>query len=500
MRMYQTSMKFNNADITDLATGLFSHGKVCDETARLELEHLYSGIIEETNLFSRKTVSFQANKVAVLHNWFKYREGFSAKLVDILLTDFGVLPNDTILDPFAGSCTTLLKSKLLGLNSIGVELLPHCHLAWEAKSRVFLYNLDEIMDLRSIIYEKRPPSSPTVFPHLTITESAFSIETEGDLVAYADWFQTMDASDDAKLLLHALLMSILEEVSYTRKDGQYLRWDTRARKIQERNALRIKQHKNPIRGINKGPLPSVRSALLQQMDIVIRDISALQSDLPPVGTTQTLIAGNTLFELPKLPSASIDAVVTSPPYANRYDYTRTYALELAFLSVENSIFDLRQALLSCTVENRSKLKELRRYYISLGATERYDEIVKTLNSCAALNEVTVALQTRNNRGEINNNGVLRMVHQYFEELTFVFAELFRVCKNGAYVAFVNDNVRYAGEVIPVDLISTKLAESIGFTPEKVYVIPQRKGNSSQQMKKFGRRELRKSITIWRKVI
>ncbi len=91
-----------------------------------------------------------------------------------------------------------------------------------------------------------------------------------------------------------------------------------------------------------------------------------------------------------------------------------------------------------------------------------------------------------------------MIEQYFTELTFVFAELFRTCRQGAYVAIVNDNVRYAGEVIPVDLLSTHLAEMIGFEPIKVYVLPQRKGNSSQQMGKFGRCALRKSITIWKK--
>lgn len=498
--MYQTSMNFGDDVITDTVTSLFSHGQVCNETARLELEQLYAGIIEETDRFSRKTVSFQANKKALLHNWFKYREGFSAELVSLLLADFDVHPGNTVLDPFAGSCTTLLESKLSGLNSIGVELLPHCHLAWEAKSRAFSYDLGEVKRLRSIIYEQCPPPSSTVFPHLTITESAFGLETEKDIVAYADWFQTMDSSEDAKILLHALLMSVLEEVSFTRKDGQYLRWDMRAQKIQDRNAIRIKQQKKPFRGIHKGPIPTVKEALLRQIDTMIRDLSLLQSDPPSIETTQTLIMGNSLFELPKLPSESIDAVVTSPPYANRYDYTRTYALELAFLSVQNSIFDLRQALLSCTVENRSKLRELHGYYASLGAERTYDEISNALNSCTALKEVTAALQTRSKRGEINNTGVLRMIQQYFEELTFVFAELFRVCKDGAYVAFVNDNVQYAGEVIPVDLISTKLAESVGFIPIKVYVIPQRKGNSSQQMKKFGRRELRKSITIWRKVI
>ena len=57
---------------------------------------------------------------------------------------------------------------------------------------------------------------------------------------------------------------------------------------------------------------------------------------------------------------------------------------------------------------------------------------------------------------------------------------------------------YAGEVIPVDTLSTNLAEQVGFVPHKIYVLPQRKGNSSQQMGKFGREALRKSITVWKK--
>ena len=91
-----------------------------------------------------------------------------------------------------------------------------------------------------------------------------------------------------------------------------------------------------------------------------------------------------------------------------------------------------------------------------------------------------------------------MVEGYFLELAFLYSELYRVCKNGAYVAFVNDNVRYAGEVIPVDYLCTNLAEQIGFKPIKVYTLRQQKGNSSQQMAKYGRVAIRKSITIWQK--
>lgn len=121
-----------------------------------------------------------------------------------------------------------------------------------------------------------------------------------------------------------------------------------------------------------------------------------------------------------------------------------------------------------------------------------------IRSNAALQEINAALTTRWNRGDLNNRGVLQMIDGYFIEMGFVFAEILRTAKPGASIAFVNDNVRYGGEVIPVDLITTSIAEDLGFQADTVHVLVQRKGNSSQQMGKFGRAELRKCITIWRK--
>jgi site-specific DNA-methyltransferase (cytosine-N4-specific) len=165
---------------------------------------------------------------------------------------------------------------------------------------------------------------------------------------------------------------------------------------------------------------------------------------------------------------------------------------------ENEIRKTRQNLLSCTVESKTKLDFLQNYYSSIGRTDSYNSVLSITKSNAALNEILSALAIRNQCGDINNKGVISMVREYFEELAFIYYELFRMCKKGARVAFVNDNVRYAGEVISVDFLSTELAEQIGFTPIKIYTLKQQKGNSSQQMAKFGRVALRKSITIWEK--
>ena len=159
---------------------------------------------------------------------------------------------------------------------------------------------------------------------------------------------------------------------------------------------------------------------------------------------------------------------------------------------------MRQDLLSCTVENKPKIETLKHFYTTIGRPTDFEKISGIIASCTPLHETLRALKQRADNGEINNKGVLQMVEGYFTELTFLFFELFRVCRHGAKIAFVNDNVRYAGEVIPVDFISTLLAELIGFRPVKIYTLRQQKGNSSQQMKKYGRVALRKSITVWEK--
>lgn len=475
----------------------FSHDNICRQEARLELERQYCHLMSEDHRFSRKIVSFQANKTELVHSWMHYREGFSAPLVETLLKEFNLHPGDSVLDPFAGSATTLLVAKTLGLNSTGIEILPNCHLAWEAKSRFAEYDIEELLRVKEQIIQVHPQDTSRHFPHITITEGAFSPETERDIMFFQQFFSELEVSENTKILLELILMSILEEVSFTRKDGQYLRWDYRANKVQERNLVRESQDKKSVKKVDKGLLPSVKEAISSALTTVIMDITALQRlDFSP--STQQLIKDNTLFTLPKFAENTFDAVLTSPPYCNRYDYTRTYALELAFLGVNSNIFDLRQGLLSCTVESRSKDKALQEFYKAIGKEDQYHRVLELINNNSAYIEINEALKVRWGRKDLNNKGVLPMVKQYFTELAFVFAELFRVCRPGGHVGFVNDDVRYGGEIIPVDTITTNIAEGLGFEPLHIYVLPQKKGNSSQQMGKFGREELRKSITVWRK--
>ncbi|WP_009547032.1 hypothetical protein [Crocosphaera subtropica] len=287
-----------------------------------------------------------------------------------------------------------------------------------------------------------------------------------------------------KILLTALL-SILESVSFTRKDGQYLRWDYRS-------GRQIKS-----RAFDKGKIYNFEEAITIKLEEIINDLqgdekqlSLFNDNLIKSGNVK-LYQGSCLNILPKIESNQYTAMITSPPYCNRYDYTRTYALELALLGVdEEKLRQLRQELLSCTVENKEKAL--------LEINNDWEKAIKICDNNQLLQTILRYLSYQKEIKKLNNNGILRMVKGYFYEMSCVIQESFRILKDDGFLFMVNDNVRYAGASISIDLILSKIAENLGFMIEKILVLPNGKGNSSQQMGTHGRKPLRKCVYVWRK--
>lgn len=149
-------------------------------------------------------------------------------------------------------------------------------------------------------------------------------------------------------------------------------------------------------------------------------------------------------------------------------------------------------MVSCTVENRAK--DNLPAFFSPTTLEKAKTIVQ---SQELLTHIVEHLEALKEEDQLNNNGIPRMVKNYFWELTLTLIECRRILKPNAPFIMVNDNVRYAGISVPVDLILSKIAEEIGFEVEQIWVLPVGKGNSSQQMGEHGREELRKCVYIWR---
>jgi Tfp pilus assembly protein PilZ len=83
-------------------------------------------------------------------------------------------------------------------------------------------------------------------------------------------------------------------------------------------------------------------------------------------------------------------------------------------------------------------------------------------------------------------------------MNFVIRELARTLKKGGKIIMVNDNVRYNGDEIPVDIILSEFARESGLATDVIWVLEKGKGNSSQQMGTHGRKELRKCVYVWSK--
>ena len=130
------------ADKSEYIIDKFSADDFCSETERVTLEKKYEPILEVTKKFDRRSVSYQLSKKDALHSWLKYKEGFSADLVNILLDDMRAQPGDTIMDPFMGSGTTALVCQMRGINSIGYDIMPISAVSIKAKADILRYNMN----------------------------------------------------------------------------------------------------------------------------------------------------------------------------------------------------------------------------------------------------------------------------------------------------------------------------------------------------------------------
>lgn len=468
----------------------FSANGFCSEKERKKLEMYFSNWLEVTEKFNRKSVSYQLSKKDVLHSWLKYKEGFSAELVNILLDEMNIHKGQLIMDPFMGAGTTAVVCQTRGINSIGYDVMPTSAVSLNAKTSVFKYDLSEIRKMITDVWQLNMPDNfVETTPYITITKDAYPEHTQHYLAFLTKWREKSHYSDLTKNLLTLSILNSLERISYTIKSGQYLGWDSRSKKVQEENKRRLAVGKDPLSEKYVRPvILDAKSTILAELEHMAREIELIQTDYSGENNAYVQYKINSvLFELPTLSDNILNGVVTSPPYCNRYDYTRTYALELVYMGIdEEKLKTMRQDLLSCTVENKSKIDKLREFYRNRGIGERFDYIEGKIKENKAFEEIVNALGARKDNGDLNNSGVVRMVTGYFTELAFVFAELYRICKKGAMVAFVNDNVRYGGEVIPVDFLSSSFAEQFGFKVKKIYTIKQKKETAVSKWLNTGR--------------
>ncbi|MFQ5770428.1 MAG: DNA methyltransferase [bacterium] len=415
---------------------------------RMFLEKSYGNVFE-TRFDLRQLVTYVPNKNIPVYNWFKYKEGFSRELVFRLLKELEIEKDETVLDPFAGCGTTLLACKEFGYSAIGLEILPVA--AYVAKIKLLNWpDLNILSKHIEELFKKKITTPQGQFPNVRIIDKAFSENVQNQILFYKEAIQKFDPPARDFLMLG--LISILEQISYTSKDGQFLRL------------------------VDK-KIPPVKNVLERQLRQMLEDLRQQKQLLFPNGNASAEIFEGDAREscLPEDYWGKIAGVITSPPYLNRYDYSRTYSLELCTISVEtfDELRDIRHRLLRSHIES----KEHKGKEIDLPAI---DEILKALE-----------------QKKLNNSRIPIMIRGYFEDMNLVIKNLSLYLKPGGKVALVVANARFEGEYVPTDLILCELAKQHSLETERIW-ITRFKGNSSQQIAKYGRQPVRETIVFWRK--
>lgn len=415
---------------------------------RARLEQKYRNYLQ-VRLDARRLVTYVPNKALPVYNWFKFKEGFSRQLVTELIAQFGLTRRDLVFDPFAGCGTTLLTCKELGIPATGIDVLPTSVFVASVKLRDW-DDLDELLAgvQRLMNAPYREPRSK--WPDVRIINLAFTEVVQKQILFFKEQIERFPSPTRDFLMVG--LLSILETVSRTSKDGQFLRL------------------------VDK-PTPPVRDALRSALSTMISDLSQQQQALFKYGKARATVAVGDAREekWANRYNGKVSAIITSPPYLNRYDYSRTYALELCLLTVKShrEMVDVRHSLLRSHVESR----------------EHSGKQVKL----PSLDEVLTELAKK----DLNNNRLPVMVQGYFEDMNLVIKNMANALKPGGRIALVVANAQFAGENVPVDLMLSELAADHGLQTEDIW-ITRFKGNSSQQMAVWGRRPVRESIVFWKK--
>ncbi|MDE3001103.1 MAG: DNA methyltransferase [Gemmatimonadota bacterium] len=273
-----------------------------------------------------------------VHDWYRFVLSFPPHLVRDYLERFDVRPFHTVLDPFCGTGTTTVECKKLGIGSIGIEPNPMAYFASSVK-------VDWDVDYKELLEYAEEVALST---KKTLDENGFG-EWE-DLPLFAENGNSKTVlkqlpDERSKILLknsisprplHKAL--VLLDAIDRQGDPHFQRYG----RLSLANALvnRISNLKfGPEVGVGKikDDAPVVE-AWLECIRTTVRDIRRYRGRAR-IGSRIIHADARSVEDI--LKPGSVDFVITSPPYPNEKDYTRTTRLESVILGLIKNRHELR---------------------------------------------------------------------------------------------------------------------------------------------------------------
>lgn len=395
-------------------------------------------------------VNFKQAKLFPRHRWYTYKEGFSPQFVEDFINRFTNSSKDVVFDPFGGIGTTVLQSSMLGYQSFSNDINPLSN--YVALVKTDTYTKKDIAELKlsleSLIQsdlklKAKAPINETVTSYFTseILESILKIQI---------WISSLK-SNKIKNVFSIALLTILETLSTHKKDG---------------NGVKRKKNLNkPYSIIN------IKELIGKQIDLFIVDIESTSIKIKPSIQHQSSFEEYTLKQ-------KADIVITSPPYANCFDYSKVYLVELWFGGFFKNIIDqklFRQSSITSHVHYKWE--------------KRHGNFGHELIN----NQISLYLSKQN----LWDKKIPSMLVGYFSDMGKVLFEMIPNLNSNSKIGIVVGNSVYGGLPIATDILLAQIAMKMGF--ELIGIESYRTLTSSSQQLKIIRENdkkyLRESLIV-----
>jgi hypothetical protein len=315
----------------------------------------------------------------------------------------------------------LLAGRQAGIDSVGFDVHPVAVFA--ARVKTGDHDAEKLKSAAEGLI-KAKFRKPDIGVSNPLVKRAFNRHTLDDVMFFRDEIMAMEDPDVRDFCLLAL-MNVAMKCSYAWKDGAVIK-------------------------IRKHPVPPLRSLLRRQLRRMIKEARKLR--VPPGAKARAEFGDARRL---KLPDDSADAVITSPPYLNKIEYTRVY-------SIEEELFF------------RERAKPALRSYIGI-------EDEKMVQSERKLENV------------IDTAGLPVSAIAYFSDMHDAILEMARVCRSGAKLGIVVGNGCFPSGVVESDVLLSRMAEKLGFGAGRIIVLNKR-WCTRNRVEKVG--IARESLLMW----
>lgn len=380
------------------------------------------------------------------HDWYRFVLSYPPHLVRHYIDDFKLQSGDTLLDPFCGTGTTLVEAKLHYLKAVGIEANPIAHFAastktnWDIPTNQFINGCEQIkLHINKILYKQN-------IDDLSDCSSKINDINIESLPPHSA--KLLLKNSISPLPLHKTLL-LLQEIRKQQEQPFYNHALLALAKALVFNISNLKFGPEVGVGKIKSDAPVVWS-WLQEARTMTSDLERVVSNnfykidvhLGDAREMEKFIEPN-----------SIDAVITSPPYPNEKDYTRTTRLESVILGFMKDRDELRSFKKTLVRSNT------RGVYV----TDDDDKIIEQFPDIISIAEQIEKRRIKLGKTSGFERAYARVTKLYFGGMYKHLETLSKLLKPGAQLAYVvGDQASYLRIMIRTGELLVQIAESLGY--------------------------------------